>query len=98
VEDLRRSRDGIEENIDDLRWRSMKNNLVFTGLGNENKEEDIEDKLRMFIKMELHIDQHIELGNVHRFGKARKDDTRPIVAKFLYNKDRDQLKAGVYVA
>jgi hypothetical protein len=51
VEDLRRSGDGIEENIDDLRWRSMKNNLVFTGLGNENKEEDIEDKLRMFIKM-----------------------------------------------
>jgi hypothetical protein len=75
----------------------MKTNLVFTGLKNKNKEEDIEDKLRMFIKMELHIDRHIELGNVHRFGKARNDGTRPIVAKFLYNKDRDLVKSRGYM-
>jgi hypothetical protein len=92
VEDLRRSRNGIEDKLTDLKWRSMKNNLVFTGLGNESRDEDTEDKLRHFIQMELGIDQHIELSNVHRFGKPRRDGKRPIVAKFLYNKERELVK------
>jgi hypothetical protein len=40
----------------------------------------------MLLKLELKIHQHVELANVHRFGKPRSDGTRPIVAKFLYNK------------
>lgn len=65
----------------------MKNNLVFTGLGGEFSDEDTESKLRDFIFHELGIDNHIEFGNVHRFGKTVTEKHRPIVARFLYYND-----------
>ena len=32
-------------------------------------EEDCEAKLRAFLAQEMNITHHVELGNVHRFGK-----------------------------
>ena len=58
----------LESTILDLQCRSMKNNLIFTGLS-FSTNEDCEVKLRSFIYEELHIERHIESGNVHRFGK-----------------------------
>ncbi|XP_021365508.1 uncharacterized protein LOC110458221 [Mizuhopecten yessoensis] len=33
--------------------------------------------------------QYIEFGNVHRFGRIVGGKSRPIVARFIYNKDRE---------
>ena len=63
----------------------MKNNLIFTGLF-ESPREYTEGILRDFIKNELGIDEYIEFGNVHRFGRRETPDRkpRPIVARFIY--------------
>lgn len=76
----------LQESVEDLQCRSMKNNLIFTNL-NEHREEDTERKLRLFLQEQLGIDYHIEFGNVHRFGKHAYGKIRPIVARFLYHKD-----------
>jgi hypothetical protein len=68
----------LEEAVLDLRCRSMKYNLVFTGLGGEDREENTERKLREFIFHELEIKDHIEFVNVHRFGRYVRDKCRPI--------------------
>lgn len=85
-------RNEMKSTLLDLRCRSMKNNLVFTGL-RETAGEETEAKLRDFLRCELNIDYYIEFGNVHRFG-SRQNNTngteirpRPIVARFLYYND-----------
>ena len=74
----------IRDTITDLKCRSMKNNLIFTGLG-EHPDENTEEKLRDFIYHELRIHFHIPFGNVHRFGRSTGGRPRPIVAGFLYH-------------
>ena len=92
IKSFRLEREEMKETILDLRCRSMKNNLIFTGLV-ETRREDTEAKLREFLRCELGIDYHIEIGNVHRFGSHQKRESqpvrknRPIVARFIYNRD-----------
>ncbi|CAC5372921.1 unnamed protein product [Mytilus coruscus] len=50
----------------------------------EHKDEDCGDKLRPFLYHEMGIQQRLEFGNVHRFGKSYRDKPRPIIARFLY--------------
>lgn len=76
----------LKSNILDLQCRSMKNNLIFSGLA-YNKNENCEAKLRNFIYEELQIEHHIEFGNVHRFGKIGRNRAKPIVARFIYRRD-----------
>ena len=77
----------MRDTITDLKCRSMKNNLIFTGLGGEHPDENTEEKLRDFIYHELRIHFHIPFGNVHRFGRSAGGRPRPIVARFLYHRD-----------
>ena len=79
----------------DLQCRSMKNNLIFTGLG-YTRNEDCEVKLRSFIYEELHIEHHIKSGNVHRFGKVGRNGVRPIVARFIFRCDFECVLHNAY--
>lgn len=45
----------LKDTVLDLKCRSMKNNLVFTGLGGETNTEDTEGKLWDFLFYELEI-------------------------------------------
>jgi DNA repair ATPase RecN len=60
--------ESLKSTVLDLQCRSMKNNLIFTGL-HEVSNEYTEDLLRDFLHSELGIDYKIEFGNVHRFGR-----------------------------
>ena len=81
----------LKEDILDLKCRSMKNNLIFTGL-HRVRNENTESLLRCFLENELGIDYHIEFGNVHRFKSPNSDFRRsPIVARFLYHKDLEYI-------
>lgn len=86
VKSLRENIDDLNSKVLDLQCRSMKNNLVFTGL-RHTQDELCERKLRLFIQEQLGIEHHIEFGNVHRFGRRGKNNSRPIVARFLYYSD-----------
>lgn len=93
--ELKKETEQLQYQIEDLQWRSMKQNLIFTGLF-EERYEDTEAKLRQFLAEQLGVDWFIEFGNVHRFQKHVPGKTRPIVARFLYNRDRQAVKDRAY--
>ncbi|KAL0194887.1 hypothetical protein M9458_008459, partial [Cirrhinus mrigala] len=75
----------------------MRDNLVFSGIP-ESAEEDAEATVKSFIKTYLKLPEdtveNICFERVHRLG-AKKPGTprpRPIVAKFGYFKQKEQLK------
>lgn len=86
----------MKESLLDLKCRSMKYNLVFTGL-KETPYENTEENLRGFLGKELRIGHWIEFGNVHRFGPKKTENEnmrrkfyqihRPIVVRFIYHRD-----------
>lgn len=84
-----------DNTIVDLQCRSMRENLIFTGIDEPdfvpNEPEDTENTLRNFLQHEMNISERIAFHRVHRIGKfERENDTpRPIVAKFERFKDRE---------
>ncbi|KAK3101421.1 hypothetical protein FSP39_003436 [Pinctada imbricata] len=84
---LREEKDELSEKVLDLKCRSMKNNLIFSGV-QELPGENIEDVVREFIESDLGINEYIEIGNVHRFGRGarpgQRGRPRDIVVRFLY--------------
>ena len=85
-------RDMLQNTVVDLQCRSMKTNLIFTGLSGETNTENTESKLRDFLYYELGIEENIEFGNVHRYGKKVHGKNRPIVARFLFQRDLKRVK------
>ncbi|CAG2245019.1 unnamed protein product [Mytilus edulis] len=84
----------LKERVLDLSCRSMKNNLIFTGLYGV-RDENTEELLRGFLYNEIGIDYKIEFGNVHRFGRSQRG-MRPIVARFLYQSDLQYVLENAY--
>ena len=74
----------------------MKNNLIFSRLA-KNMYKNTKRVLRDFIYSELEIDQDIEFGNVHRFGRQRNGNSRPIVVRFLYYKELALVRDRAYL-
>jgi len=93
---FKNEREEMKESLLDLKCRSMKYNLAFTGL-KETPYENTEEKLRGFLGQELGIEHWIEFGNVHRFGPRKPVNEnmrkkgypiyRLIVARFIYHRD-----------
>ena len=84
-----------DNTIVDLQCRSMRENLIFTGIDEPefvpNEPEDTENTLRNFLQREMNINERIAFHRVHKFGKFERenDAPRPIVAKFERFKDRE---------
>lgn len=79
-----------ERNLE-LQSRSMRDNLIFTGIAEEERE-DTETILNGFIKNTLEITQDIGFHRVHRMGRKINGHSRPIVAKFINFKDREVVR------
>ena len=88
--DISEKNDHLSEQMTDLRCRSMKYNLIFSGLA-EQHHENTEHVIRGFLNDHLEITRNVELANVHRFGKGTGRGPRPIVAKFIYQSDIDMV-------
>ena len=86
--------ESLKSTVLDLQCRSMKNNLIFTGL-HEVSNEYTEDLLRDVLYSELGIDYKIEFGNVYRFGR-NACGRRPIVARFVYFADLQHVLDSAY--
>lgn len=80
----------------DLQSRSMRDNLIFTGI-DEVEEEDTEKQLTDFTVKELKIETDIEFHRVHRIGKIKGTKPRPIVAKFAKYKQRELVRKSAPV-
>ena len=88
----------IKETVLDLQARSMRDNLVFAGIP-EHAEEDPEATVTAFIKNQLKLPEeavsNITFHRVHRLGgkRANSNRPRPIVAKFVNFKQKEQVKS-----
>ena len=64
-----------EEKVVDLQWRSMRQNLIFTGISEPElpvgEYEDVGYTLRRFLREQMHFDRNIEIERVHRLGRPR---------------------------
>ncbi|XP_033730058.1 uncharacterized protein LOC117319333 [Pecten maximus] len=93
-QDMKQSCNVISDMYDEVKRVSKKQGdellklqkAVHTHMPSPN--EDTESLLREFLHVELNIQNHIELGNVHRFGKFIRGKRRPIFARFIFNNDR----------
>lgn len=88
-----------ENTIIDLQCRSMRDNLIFTGITEpdsiEGSFEDTEDTLCDFLKREMKIETPISFHRVHRINSSERNDSpRPIVAKFEHFKDRELVRTA----
>ena len=95
---LNESNQRLNETVIDLQCRSMRDNLIFTGIEEPDyrvdQQEDTEQVLCEFLKYEMNIEPNIPFHRVHRLGYNQRytDYPRPIVAKFEHFKDRELVR------
>ena len=97
-DDMKQRLSKAEDTITDLQCRSMRDNLIFTGIEepeyNPDQPEDTEKSLRDFLKTEMQIYDPIQFHRVHRLGRIERQDEspRPIIAKFEKAKEREYVR------
>lgn len=98
VESLEASQAKTDDRLVDLQWRSMRENLIFTGIPEpylpEGEFENVEGTLRQFLRDEMDIDRDIAFDRVHRLGRydMYKKYPRPIIAKFERYRDKEAVR------
>ena len=93
----------VEDKVVDVQWRNMRENLIFTGIPESERQydgygrikpEDCKSVIKEFLRSEMFISRDIQFDRVHRLGKFRRDQQypRPIIAKFTYYKDKEDVR------
>ena len=83
----------------DLQTRSMRENLIFSGIQESSDNEESEETgeiLKQFMIKELKLSNPIEFVRAHRFGRADKKP-RPIVCRFKSFNDRELVRKNANV-
>ena len=92
-DEMRAKQSKQEEKLIDLQWRGMRENLIFTGIGEPSlargEYENVELTLRNFLRIEMDITEPIPFDRVHRLGKFNPEQARPIIAKFERFRDKE---------
>ncbi|XP_060554240.1 homeobox protein unc-42-like [Ruditapes philippinarum] len=102
VDELEKARGSMREEVSYLKSQSMRNNLIFTNVPEDNSSgnettEVTERKLRKHLQDALKVAKEtadsIRLERVHRSpGQPIPGKTRTIVAKFTFFKDRELIR------
>ena len=84
--------DQMKADILDLKSRSMRDNLLFFNIP-ESQDEDCAAIVTNFCK-ELHTEnaETIRLDRAHRIGKRQPNKTKPIVVKFNFHQDKENIR------
>ena len=88
---LRKENERLKSSVLDLQCQTMGENLVCTGIV-ENKDENLENTIKNFIKDMLKIEREIKLGKFYRLGKEAEGKILPIVASFSKMRDRQDVR------
>lgn len=93
LREMREASESIKESLTDLKARSMRDNLIFTGIP-EERWENTEAVLQDLLQKKYKLDYDIPFERVHRMGKWSefKEQPRNIIAKFSYFKDREFIR------
>ena len=93
IERLERTVDMLNEEILDLKTRSMKDNIVIYKLeeGENEKPSEVKGKVAKFIKEKLKVDDAITIDRAHRLGAKKDGISRSIVAKIPSSDEKSKL-------
>lgn len=80
----------LKDKLTDLKCATMKENLVFSGLPYQ-KNEMCTIKIQNFLRQELGFTYGVSLAKAHRFGKVGLNGVRPIIVKFLYRTELEDV-------
>lgn len=69
----------LQSSIIDLKSRSMRDNLIFSGIP-ETPNEDCEAVLHHFLENKLKIDEYISFERVHRMGNLTNSKQNPVTS------------------
>ena len=98
VEELSENLSSMTEKLVDVQWRSMRENLVFSGISEptleKGEQENCEARIKQFLYEDMRLEQEFSFDRVHRLGRFKRGQTypRPIVAKFTYYKDKETVR------
>ena len=95
VDYLEKQQAKSEDKLIDIQWRSMRENLIFTGIDEpEGVTENVELTLKAFLRDGMKIERPIEFDRVHRLGRYDNDRKypRPIIAKFERFKEKEYVR------
>lgn len=85
----------IQDKLNDLEARSMRDNLLFMGI-EESQDENCTEKIKLFCENELRLSpesvSNMIIDRAHRIGKFRAGSRRPIVAKFNRYSERETVR------
>ena len=88
-----------ESQLTDLRARSMRDNMVFSGITEDKNEkwDDTKTKLQNFLVNELKIQDvdAVQIDRAHRSGVKHDDKPRPIIAKLANSSSKDKIFQNV---
>ena len=101
VRNKRVSLESLESRIDKLEDYSRRDNLLFSGFEEEEKE-NCENKVRDLLARKIFIgERNINVNNIvivraHRLGRYKAGNTRPIIVKFREFSDKQLILQQVY--
>ena len=95
---LKQKNANLESKITDLESRSMRDNLLFYGISERGQYENCEELVKQVCVETLELDDadRMTFDRVHRIGTHSTSKIRPIVAKFHYYKEREQVRQRAY--
>ena len=99
-ETLEKQKADMATRIVDLEALSMLENLIFYGIPEQtdtNIHEDCENLVKELITTKMGLDgSSMTIDRAHRFGSNRAKKPRPIVVKFHYQSEREQVRQKSY--
>jgi chromosome segregation ATPase len=98
IKHVRGDRERMHEDILDVQVRSMQDNLLFFGMNEQDNENPMSAVLN-FCGAELGISgagTSIKLERAHRLGPRRPHKNRPLVAKFSFYQQREEVRKNAY--
>ena len=100
IDGVKKKHDQLIDKTCDLEDRSRRNNVVFYNIpeSDDAQSEDCENIIVNVLKRQgfFRPDYAIEIDRAHRLGKREEDKTRPIIVRFTFYKDKEEvLKKGI---
>jgi FtsZ-binding cell division protein ZapB len=96
IEKLEKENEILNKSVNDLKSRSMRDNLIFYNIP-ESKDEDTTNIIHKLHEENLHLEdasKKIEIDRSHRLGRQKQgaEKPRPIIAKFNFYQDRENIR------
>ena len=100
VRELKKDNLAHRRNYIDMQARMRRNNLLFFGI-EESRDENCEEKIKLFIKEKLGILEQLMIQRAHRLGKpipfgtvgSKTNRPRPIICLFLDHKQKEVVRS-----